>query len=303
MNSPALNRIVAAFILVLSFALGASPAEAQLPPPPGPLGKLNDPNPEVRVQAARELSAQGPLAAPAVPALAERLSDESPLVRAYAAHALGRIGPAASPTFPQLAKLVTDADPQVRREAVKALRSLKVEAALLMPAMVKVLESSSSAEVVPAMSAIAEVGKDAVPPLVVALDHEEARYWASQILGMIGPDAADAAPAVAKILNDPRAEVRREAVLCIGHMGKGSPGDRAGRAGADRRRRCRHSSRRRVGRRDDRSAGRRSAAEVDGAWPPTPTRWCRSSPPGPPPKSLRPTQRRDARPSTRRPPH
>lgn len=175
---------------------------------------------EIRVRAARALAAIGPGAASAVDALAGKLKDESPRVRAYAAHALGMIGKPAESSFEKLVTLITDADPQVRREAVKAIRHLKVDRAKLIPALVAVLEKSTSAEVVPAMQAIAEAGKDAVPGLIEALKHPEAAYWALQILADIGPDAADAAPAVAPLLTDARAEVRREAVLCLGHLGQ-----------------------------------------------------------------------------------
>jgi len=184
--------------------------------------KLSDPNPELRVQAARGLAAQGAAAATAVAALADRLSDDVPTVRAHAAHALGAIGPAAASTFTKLAALVVDEDPQVRREAVIAMRALKVDREQLISEMLKVLETSSSEEVIPAMHAIAEIGKDAVPALVAALGHEDARYWACEILALIGPEAVAAVPALAEVLKDPRIEVRREAVLCIGQIGVGA---------------------------------------------------------------------------------
>lgn len=188
-------------------------------PPQATMSKLDDADAAVRAQAARDLGSLGPAAAQAVPALAARLADADPQVRAYAAYALGMIGPAAAPVFAKIAERVADDDPHVRREAVKALRRLKVDRAQLIPVMVRVLESSSTAEVVPAMHAIAEMGPEAVPALVEALKHDEARYWACQILAEIGPDGAEATSAVAGILKDPRVEVRREAVLCLGQFG------------------------------------------------------------------------------------
>lgn len=202
--------------------VGPQPARAQSAPSSSTLAQLDSPNAEFRMQAARDIGALGPAAAPAVPALAARLTDDSPQVRAYVCYALGMIGPAAAPVFPKIAERVADADPQVRREAVKALRRLKVDRAELIPVMIRVLESSTSEEVIPAMHAIAEMGKDAVPGLIEALKHEEARYWACQILSEIGADAAAAASGVAEVLNDARAEVRREAVLCLGHLGSAS---------------------------------------------------------------------------------
>jgi HEAT repeat protein len=210
---------IAFMIVAVGWETTAERAPAQLPPPPPAISQLDSSDAEQRASAARDLGALGPAAAPAVPALTARLADEAPQVRAYACYALGMIGPAAAPVFPKLVERVADADPQVRREAVKALRRLKVDRALLIPALIRVLESSSSEEVIPAMQAIAEIGKEAVPALVEALKHEEARYWACQILSEIGPDASDAAAAVAEVLKDPRVEVRREAVLCLGQFG------------------------------------------------------------------------------------
>jgi HEAT repeat protein len=191
-------------------AAAATPALAKL---------LADADEETRARAARALGSIGPGAADAVDPLATTLDDASPRVRSYAAYALGSIGPGAARSFEKLAAHLTDADPQVRREVVKAVRRLQIDRAKLIPVVVKILESSSPAEVVPAMAAIAEGGKQSVPALIEALNHPEARYWACQILGQIGADSADAVPAVAKVLTDERPEVRREAVLCLGHIG------------------------------------------------------------------------------------
>jgi HEAT repeat protein len=180
---------------------------------------LSDADAEVAGRAARALGAIGPGASAAVEPLTAQLNHASPKVRAYAAYALGMIGPAAAGSYAPLAERIVDADPQARREAVKALRRIKADRAKLIPALIGVLEKSSSTEVIPAMQAIAEAGKEAVPGLIAALAHPEARYWALQILTQIGPDAAEAVPAIVGTLTDERVEVRREAVLCLGHLG------------------------------------------------------------------------------------
>lgn len=180
---------------------------------------LSDPDAAVVTHAALALGAIGPGAAAAVEPLTAQLANESPKVRAYAAHALGMIGPPAAGSYAQLAERIVDTDPQARREAVKALRRIQADRAKLLPALISVLEKSSSTEVIPAMHAIAEAGKEAVPGLIQALAHPEARYWALQILAQIGANAAEAVPAVIGTLTDERVEVRREAVLCLGHIG------------------------------------------------------------------------------------
>lgn len=135
---------------------------------------------DTSVLAMRALGAIGPGAAAAVEPLTAQLASESPKVRAYAAYALGMIGPAAASAYAQLAERIVDPDLQARREAVKALRRIKADRAKLLPALIGVLEKSSTVEVVPAMQAIAEAGKEAVPGLTEALAHPEARYWADR---------------------------------------------------------------------------------------------------------------------------
>ena len=51
-----LSLLVSTFVLSLATMANSAATLAQLPPPPGPAGKLNDASPEVRIQAARELS-------------------------------------------------------------------------------------------------------------------------------------------------------------------------------------------------------------------------------------------------------
>ncbi|MBO0793610.1 MAG: HEAT repeat domain-containing protein, partial [Ktedonobacteraceae bacterium] len=56
-----------------------------------------------------------------------------------------------------------------------------------------------------------EIGIGAIPILIEALRHEEwrIRMSAASLLGMFGPDAITAVPALARALNDSKARVRR----------------------------------------------------------------------------------------------
>ena len=70
------------------------------------------------------------------------------------------------------------------------------------------------------MGALAEAGKEAVPGLTKALEHQDAAYWACLVLAEIGPDAKDAVPALVKLLQtDNRPEVRREAMIALAGIG------------------------------------------------------------------------------------
>jgi transglutaminase-like putative cysteine protease len=72
------------------------------PAVPALVSALSDPDPKVRLQAARALARIGPPARDAVPALTRALDDTDLAVRANAARALGQIGPNASSAVPDL---------------------------------------------------------------------------------------------------------------------------------------------------------------------------------------------------------
>lgn len=69
---------------------------------------LQDPDRDVRAQAARALARMGPRAEPAIPALIAALNDSDKEVRMGAARALGQIGPAAAEAVPDLIKAIKD---------------------------------------------------------------------------------------------------------------------------------------------------------------------------------------------------
>jgi hypothetical protein len=69
---------------------------------PALVGALSDPDPKVRLQAARALARIGPPAKDAVAALTRALDDSDVAVRANAARALGQIGPEARNAVPEL---------------------------------------------------------------------------------------------------------------------------------------------------------------------------------------------------------
>lgn len=69
---------------------------------------LQDPDREVRAQAARALARMGPRAEPAIPALIAALNDSDKEVRMGAARALGQIGPAAAEAVPDLIQALKD---------------------------------------------------------------------------------------------------------------------------------------------------------------------------------------------------
>jgi HEAT repeat protein len=69
---------------------------------------LRDPDPEMRVLAAKAISRIGPEAAEAVPPLVAAMNDNNPDVRKHVIRALGQIGPKASASIPALVQELRD---------------------------------------------------------------------------------------------------------------------------------------------------------------------------------------------------
>ncbi len=121
--------------------------------------------------------------------LIERLKDDDPLVRSAAAQALAALPPAPEITGPLWEKAFQDADETTVRNALDALVTL---------------------------------GPAAVPRLVDALKHEKLRGQVAYILGQMGPAAAPAAPALAKLIADKDERVALEAAIALAKIGPGA---------------------------------------------------------------------------------
>ena len=109
------------------------------------IGRLQDPDAEIRLAALRALQRRGPQAKTAVPALIDALEDQEPLLRIEAARALGAIGPDAKTAVPALVKRLED------KAAVRFEGSVAFAAA----------------------KALGEIGPHALPPLLRLLESED----------------------------------------------------------------------------------------------------------------------------------
>jgi len=120
----------------------------------------------------------------------------------------------------ELVPLAADPDPLVRREAAHALLKLRPDREVVRPLIRKMLGEADPGTRNRILNAIADLGKAAVPNLVDALKEDEAAPYAIVVLGSIGPDAADAAPALAERLKvEQRPEVRQQIVMALGAVG------------------------------------------------------------------------------------
>jgi HEAT repeat protein len=72
-----------------------------------------------------------------------------------------------------------------------------------------------------AAEALGRIGAAAVPPLIVALRSEDptVRLRAAEVLGRMGPEAADAVEELVRLLNDPDVRVRKAAIRTLGQIG------------------------------------------------------------------------------------
>jgi hypothetical protein len=130
---------------------------------------LTDATEEVRTAGLNALTLLGPRARTEVPALIASLRDELTDVRIAAARALGEAGPDAREAIPTLIPLTQyDPDPRVRAEAAAALWRIDRRPTRIVPTLLAVLGQTD----------------------------EVARWVAADCLGEIGPDAADAVPAL-----------------------------------------------------------------------------------------------------------
>ncbi|MBI2823842.1 MAG: HEAT repeat domain-containing protein [Planctomycetia bacterium] len=180
---------------------------------------LADEDVEVRWRSARALGAMGGAAAAAVPSLVEHLADPEAAVRAQSAAALGKIGVKDAAAVTALTKVVADPEPRVRRSAIQALVRAKPDPKVLIPLLLSVVEDSQPEVAMPAMAALADMGEQAVVPLVASMKDRKARYWAALVLAELGPKAKAAVPALQKLTDDAEPEVRMQALITLGQIG------------------------------------------------------------------------------------
>ncbi len=155
-----------------------------------------------------------------VASLTASLSDPSAEVRARAAQKLGAMGELAKPAAGELTALLADEDPSVRRHAISALAAIHPGPEVMIPLLTKLLQDSDPGVQLRVLHALAEAGEAAVPGLIRALDNDDAAYWVCVVLRDIGPAAKDAVPALTAKIQDPREEIRMQAILALGAIGE-----------------------------------------------------------------------------------
>ena len=164
------------------------------------IAALSSPLMHRRRSAAAALAMRGKEAAGAVDKLTRLLGD--PDVRIVAMRALNAIGPDAGPTVGAIAEYLTHGDDYVRMSAAFALGNLGADA---VPALRKALYDDAPDVGAIACDALANLGGaagPAVPELIAMLDNARARRGAVLALQGIGPAAAPAVDALARVFGE-----------------------------------------------------------------------------------------------------
>jgi HEAT repeat protein len=190
--------------------------------------EMDNPNPEIRMQAITALGSIGDEASEGVSKLAEcMLKDLDPEARYKAALALSKMIPSAKAAVPALAKALEDKEPFVRLNAVNALFRLGSDARPAMPELIKAMQDETNKDKSPPVfgytiqdMAARALGKatagsgEAVPALMATLKQGKTdgiHLAVAKALGDIGPEARNSLPQLRELLKDNNLDVRQAA--------------------------------------------------------------------------------------------
>jgi HEAT repeat protein len=107
-------------------------------------------------------------------------------------------------------------DPYTRYAAVQAVGEIGPEAREAIPLLVETIRLSRNGDrrmLLACNNALLKMGREIVPHMITLLKDEEweMRRGGAWILGKLGPEAADAVPALTEALKDPSPAVRQKA--------------------------------------------------------------------------------------------
>lgn len=194
---------------------------------PALAGALKDSDQRVRHEALLALERIGAGAQAAVPDLKAILEKGPASMKLGAVHALTSIGPDADPATDALMRLAKGDDPSLATAAVLALVRIHPDQAedleRAVPQLIKSLSSKQSQVRNDAVAALGEIGAPSVRALIDVLGKESSdpvtAALAAAALGMVGPDAAPAIPALTKALASKSEKLREQAAHALAGIG------------------------------------------------------------------------------------
>jgi HEAT repeat protein len=173
---------------------------------------LQDTNPKVRDGTVQVLKARGKAS---VSLLIKLMSDKDRLIRIGAAKALDGMGPAASKAIPALLKAATNVQEGgfVRASSIKALGGIgkgAIRNEQVLPALKKLLMDTNGSIHTAAAEALGKIGPAGFTVLIDVLKNGDkwVRFHTAETLGLMGPAAKDAVPALVDLLKDKDQDVR-----------------------------------------------------------------------------------------------
>jgi HEAT repeat protein len=180
----------------------------------------------VRSGAAEALKRLGPKARPAIPALVVALKDRDARVGRIAAETLGAFGASSKSAVPSLIEIVKDRRSGARAAAATALGNIGQEADAVVPVLIDVLKQPGNdvGTQLAVREALAPFGPRAVRALVAVVSDPsegtkteglDARCEAASTLGMMGPNAKEAIPALMRAMLDKNGSLRASAAQAL----------------------------------------------------------------------------------------
>jgi HEAT repeat protein len=161
-----------------------------------------------------------------VAALGEAARDPDEATRHAALRALAQIGLPAEAALPTILDQLASGDAKSRQLAARVLGNIEYLEIEEEDALVAALEDSEPAVRAAALAALvqidAELPEGSIAKLAGFLTSQDAdaRADAIQALGQLGPDAAEALPAIEVALTDDSSEIRHSAAWALGNMGE-----------------------------------------------------------------------------------
>jgi HEAT repeat protein len=155
----------------------------------------------------------GPKAKPAVPAVLKALTDDDEKVQVAAAQTFGTLREGAAEAVPALLKLLGSDKAGARQQAIEALGRIGPAAKAALPDLMAFFTGENQTLRVLAVRAVSRIGKEALPPLQLALEdsREKVRLSAVEALTLMGAEAHPAVPALRKLANSEKDAGIREA--------------------------------------------------------------------------------------------
>ncbi|WP_435007352.1 HEAT repeat domain-containing protein [Tundrisphaera lichenicola] len=169
---------------------------------PALLNALDDPDRDVRDSVALALAATDPDPKRLIPSFVSHLKARTDRYAASAMKALEEIG---EPVIPAIIEILNGENPASRRHACEALVRIGPSARLAIPALIEALKRPDDWTRDAAIGTLGQIGPDAVGPLTRALEDRDpkVRGGAARALEHLGPQAANAAPALIRSLLAP----------------------------------------------------------------------------------------------------